>query len=347
MHPNKSSPLPRAWGEPPIAARFKAHARDFRVIEQLPFDLSGTGEHLWLWVEKTHANTQWVARQLARWASVRVRDVGYAGLKDRHGVTRQWFSIWLPGRETPTQPPAIEGVQVLEQMRHGRKLQTGALRGNHFVITLRAVRGDPATVEARLKTLAEEGFPNYFGPQRFGRGGANLQQARAWLADGMPRIKPELRSRHLSVLRSWAFNTVLAARVVRGDWNRHLPGEVLQLAGSERVFADDGSADLAERVRSKDLHPTGPLPGETPSLAEGEALALEKAVLAPMGLEPVWQAVRMKSARRTLRTLPEGLAWQWKEAGMLELSFFLPAGAYATALLRELMPDEQLEGRAE
>ncbi len=338
--------LPRAWGEPVMRADFKTRLEDFQVIEQLPFALDGAGEHLWLWVEKRGANTEWVARQLARWAGVRPRDVGTAGLKDRHGVTRQWFSIWLPGRAEPESLPEIEGVRVLEQVRHGRKLQTGALSGNRFVITLRNVAGDRSAIDARLQQLATEGFPNYFGLQRFGRDGANWARALAWVSTGMPRIKPAQRSRHLSVLRSGAFNQVLAARVQQGSWNRFMVGDVLQLDGSERVFADDGSAELALRVQQKDLHPTGPLPGETPSLAQGEVLALEQAVLAPMELEPVWRATRMKSARRALRAVPQELTWAWLDAHTLQLHFFLPAGRYATALLRELMDDNLLSDPA-
>ena len=334
----------RAWGTPVLTAVFKSRPEDFQVTEQLPFELDGEGEHLWLWVEKARANTQWVVRQLASWAGVRPRDIGTAGLKDRDGIARQWFSIWLPGRPAPTQPPDIEGVRILKRVRHGRKLQTGALSGNQFVITLRQVAGVRTAIEDRLQTLAQEGFPNYFGPQRFGHNGANLTRAQAWVAAGMPRIKPAERSRHLSVLRSAAFNAVLAARVHTGDWNRYQAGDVLQLAGSARVFADDGSADLAERVDAKDLHPTGPLPGETPSLAQGAVLAREQAVLAPLALEAVWQKTRMKSARRPLRALPQEMTWQWLNDETLQLTFFLPAGSYATALLRELMADALLSG---
>ncbi len=323
------------WPWPPLGdAFFKHQAEDFQVEEVLPFALSGEGEHLWLWVEKRDQNTEWVARQLARWADIPVRHVGYAGLKDRRAVTRQWFSLWLPGSADPDAPLALEGVRVLRLARHQRKLQVGALSANRFQIVLRQVTASQDAVAARLRQIERMGFPNYFGPQRFGRDGENLRQAHSWVAAGCPRVRPAVRSRHLSVLRAQVFNAVLAKRIGQDSWHRCLTGEVLQLDGSDRCFVDDGSPGLIRRVEAGDLHPTGPLPGEGGLHPLEDAAMIERAVLADFDwLQPVWRKWRMRQARRALRVLPRQLTWRWLDARTLCLRFTLPAGGYATSLL--------------
>lgn len=318
-------------------AVFKHSEEDFVVKEQLPFSLSGEGEHLWLWVEKQGANTEWVARQLAKVAGIPTRQVGYAGLKDRQGITRQWFSVWLPGKADPDfSSVSIPGVKVLKQVRHGRKLQFGALSQNHFQVRLRAVQlhGD---WEMRLQKLQQTGFPNYFGVQRFGREGRNIQAAWRWFEAGMPSIKRSERSRHLSVLRSQAFNTVLQHRVVQGNWAQAVSGDVFQLAGSSKVFLDDGDSALSQRVEEGDLHPTGPLLGEGGLQPTLQAADIEREALAPYeALAPLWSAVRMKGARRPLRVIPASLSWVHEDEQTLILSFSLPAGSYASVLVESL-----------
>lgn len=329
---------------PPLGrALFKQQLEDFQVEEVLPFSLSGSGEHLWLWVEKRGQNTAWVAQQLARWAGISAHHVGSAGLKDRHGVTRQWFSVWLPGRVDPDLSALqLDGVRVLKACRHGRKLQTGALAGNRFVITLRQVDASPEAVSQRLSEIRQVGFPNYYGMQRFGRDTTNIGQAWAWVEAGCPRIRPAVRARHLSVLRSLVFNAVLAERVAQDCWQRYVPGDVLQLAGSTRCFVDDGSEDLLIRVEEGDLHPTGPLPGEGGLQPGGKAGEIERAVLSRFSsLESLWCQVRMRQMRRALRVIPQQLTGQWRDAQTIVLSFFLPAGSYATALLDTLFDCRQ------
>ena len=321
------------------SAVFKQQPEDFQVEEQLPFPLEGEGEHLWLWVEKRGQNTQWVARQLAQWADISPRDVGYAGQKDRQAMTRQWFSLWLPGRTVPSiETCQIAGVKVLRACRHRRKLQTGALSANRFDILLREVDADQEAVSERLQLLQQRGMPNYFGPQRFGHAGQNVASAWHWLVKGGPKVAPALRRRHLSVLRSLAFNGILNRRVREDCWDRPLPGEVFQLAGSSRCFVDDGSADLPERVRQGDIHPTGALPGLAGKCCPfGEAAERESAVLADWpDPEQVWTRYRVWSQRRALRAFPEGLHWQWEAADRLRLRFYLPAGSYASVLLAQV-----------
>ncbi len=223
--------LPRAFGTPPLSARLRSSAADFRVEEILGYDADGHGEHAWLWVEKTGANTDWVARELARFADVPPVAVGFAGMKDRHAVTTQTFSVQLAGKPDPDWSTlALDGVRVLASTRHTRKLKRGSLRGNRFALVLRDARGDRSATEQRLAQIAARGVPNYFGDQRFGRRGDNVAQARAMF--GGRRVERNRRSMLLSAARSQIFNELLAARVEQGNWDAALDGEIWALAGS-------------------------------------------------------------------------------------------------------------------
>jgi len=331
------SELPRACGEPPLTARLRASPEDFQVEEILGYDPDGAGEHLLLWVEKRGANTDWVARELAKFAGVPAVAVGYAGLKDRHAVTRQTFSVQLAGRPDPdwsTFPHAE--VTVLAATRHSRKLKRGALRGNRFMLVLREVEGDRAQAESVLQRIATHGVPNYFGEQRFGREGGNVAQAQAMFAGR--RVDRDKRSMLLSAARSQIFNQVLAARVERACWDTPLEGEVWSLAGSRSWFGPEPFSDaLAERLARGDIHPSGPLWGQGEPPTQGDAGALEREIGAAHGdLVAGLAAARMDQERRPLRLLPGHLRWRWLADDALELSFELPAGAYATVVVREV-----------
>lgn len=334
------SELPYAYGQPQIQGQLRTAPEDFQVRETLGFSLEGSGEHVWLWVRKRNANTEWVARQLAKLAGTPTSAVGYAGLKDRHAVTEQWFSVQLPGRPEPDWS-AIDDpdMTVLEVMRHSRKLRRGALTGNAFRIVVRKLQGDGAELTERLKRLAVSGVPNYFGEQRFGQGGGNLVRAEAMLSG-----KEKVRDRHqhglyLSAARSALFNAVLARRVADQSWDRPLSGEVLMLAGSHSIFtAAEPDETIHRRVTEGDLHPTGPLWGAGELLATGAVRALEQAVAETLpifrdGLE----AAGLRQERRALRLLIGELALEFPHPDTAILSFHLPAGAYATVVLRELI----------
>lgn len=331
------SELPHACGAPPLTARMRASPEDFRVEEILGYDADGAGEHLLLWVEKRGANTDWVARELAKFAGVPQVAVGFAGMKDRQAVTRQTFSVQLAGKPDPDWStfPHRE-VSVLAATRHSRKLKRGALRGNRFVLVLREVEGDRAQAEQVLQQIATRGVPNYFGEQRFGREGGNVAQARA-MFEGR-RVDRSKRSLLLSAARSQIFNDVLAARVERGCWDTPLEGEVWCLAGSRSWFGPESFNDaLADRLARGDIHPSGPLWGQGEPPTKADAGALEREIGATHGdLTAGLADARMDQDRRALRLLPERLRWRWLADGALELSFELPAGAYATVVVREL-----------
>lgn len=340
-------PLPRAHGDAVLSARIRSTPEDF-FVEELPgFEPSGAGEHLLLTIEKRGMNTVFAAKRLAQWARVPEMSVSYAGLKDRHAVTRQRFSVHLPKKVAPD-IALLESdeLHVLEHTWHSRKLPRGALAGNRFVLVLRDVNGDPEAIAQRLQTMARRGVPNYFGEQRFGRGGDNVAQALAMFAGR--RVRREERTLLLSAARSELFNRVLAARVRAGNWDSALEGEVWSLDGSRSVFGPEPFTDeLARRLAQFDIHPSGPLWGrgelrsrasaaevEMNTLADGDAPAL-KAGLESAGLE---------QERRALRLRPADPAWEWLDDTSLRLSFSLPPGAYATVVLTELGDMNALAG---
>jgi len=329
-----------AHGGPVGTGRLRSRPEDFEVEEILGFEPDGEGQHRLLWVQKRDTNTDWLAGRLARFAGVKRRDVGYAGLKDRHAVTRQWFSVDLAGRDEPDWSAlGIEGVTVLRAEPHRRKLRRGTLQGNRFWIVIRELDAEPARLEARLDAVRRLGVPNYFGEQRFGRNGDNLQAAKA-LFGGRKIRDRHARSLSLSAARSWLFNDILNVRVERGDWNRPLAGDVMMLAGTRSHFvAEETGAELERRVHEFDIHPTGPLwgRGELPSRAEAGSLEAELPRRHPLFCQGLERA-GLEQERRALRLAVPDLAWTLDtEAGTLTLEFTLLAGAYATTVLREIV----------
>ena len=317
------------------------------VEELLGFDPDGAGSHVMLLVEKRGANTGWVAAQLARSASVPVRDVGWSGHKDRHALTRQSFTLpWSPAAPVdPCLDFCGEGYRVLAASRHGRKLRPGSHRANRFEIRVRDLEGDQELLRERMEAIAAHGVPSYFGPQRFGRGGGNLESARRWAGTGIAPADRTSRAFALSAARSAIFNAVLAERVRRGDWNRLLEGEAVMLDGRRSFFpATSVGAALEARCTTLDVHPTGPLwgRGDPPSL--GEARAVESLVAAA---EPqlcgLLAAQGLDRERRSLRVLVREIEWRVDPEGLL-LSFSLPRGAFATAVLHEIVRDAWSSG---
>jgi tRNA pseudouridine13 synthase len=328
--------LPRAHGEAVLRARLRSTPEDF-VVDELPaFEPDGCGEHLLLEVEKRGANTAWVAGQLARWAGIGEAAVGYAGLKDRHALTRQRFSLHLPGREAPPQWPEHPEFRVLSATRHSRKLARGALAGNRFTLRLRAVEGDHDAIAQRLAAIARRGVPNWFGEQRFGRDGGNLARARALFAGR--RMRRDQASILLSAVRSAAFNAVLAARVRAECWDRLLDGEVCMLAGSRSIFGPQPlDAALQQRCADGDVHPTAALWGAGDLRSRGRARSFDEQAQAIGGdLLAGLERAGLRQERRACRLAVDGLRWHWDDAATLVLAFGLPPGAYATAVLHEL-----------
>ncbi|MBA6117008.1 MULTISPECIES: tRNA pseudouridine(13) synthase TruD [Pseudomonas] len=330
---------PRASGDSLGSAVLKAVAEDFQVDEVLDIPLSGQGEHLWLWVEKRDLNTEEAARRLARAAGVPVRSISYAGLKDRQALTRQWFSLHLPGKADPDLSRAEDAsLRVLKQVRHQRKLQRGAHSANGFTLRLTAMTADHQALDARLALLKQQGVPNYFGSQRFGHAGGNIHDAQDWAARKALPEQRNVRSRLLSAARSYVFNQVLAARVADGSWQRAQVGDLLAFTDS-RSFFPAGEQECSDpRLAILDLHPTGPMWGEGPTPAAGVAGEREAAVAAQHPALCQWLAgAGMSQERRILRLPIGGLTWHYPEPDILQLEFVLPAGCFATVVVRELV----------
>jgi tRNA pseudouridine13 synthase len=330
---------PRAWGDPPVSAILRAQPSDFFVEEQLGFELSGSGEHAWLWIEKENLNTVDAAQRLARFAGVRERDISYAGLKDKNAVTRQWFSLHLLNREPDWSAWDDPALRILRSERHDRKLRRGAHRANRFEIDLRAVTGDGVAFEQRLREVGTQGVPNYFGEQRFGRDGRNLELARRWIAQGRPRLQRQQLGLNLSTLRSFLFNTVLARRVEDNNWCTPLEGEVFALRGSSSVFVQPLDAALQSRIDAGDVYLSGPLPGTASTPAPLGAVAeLERDCLAAHSdLVEALVASGVESARRSLRVVPLDWHAEQRDEDTWRLRFSLPKGCFATGVVRELV----------
>lgn len=308
---------PNAYPASGASATLKRLNEDF-IVTELPLQLpSGQGEHIWLDVEKNGANTAFVAQQLAAAAGVQERDVGHAGLKDRHAVTRQWFSIHLPKGETPdlTQLQHPE-FKVLSQSRHVKKLRPGDLKGNRFRIVLRDVTGERDAIEANLRVVASHGVPNYFGAQRFGHDGGNVEQGRAMLAREIRVRNPKKKGIYLSAVRSFVFNEVLALRIQQGLWGKTVPGDVMDDAG----------------------RPTGPMWGRGRVITTDLAQDLENGVAQRHAtLCDGMEHAGLDQERRALVASPLDMTWAWPQADQLVLTFSLPAGHYATSVLNEIL----------
>jgi tRNA pseudouridine13 synthase len=326
---------PRAHGAPLGRAQLRAVPEDFCVREWLGFEADNAGDHWLLKVRKRDANTLWVAKQLARIGGAHPKDVGFAGIKDRHALTEQSFTVpargdldWLQVRG--------EGFEVIAAARHRRKLKRGALKGNDFAIVLRDFSGDVSKLRERVSALSS-GVPNYFGPQRFGRDANNLTAAQQWAQSGRVPLDRHDRSFAISAARSAIFNAVLAARVADGSWNRLGEGDVANLDGSGSVFAV-ASVDevLARRCEELDIHPTGPLWGMN-STSSGAIAGLEAQVAAGF---PEFSALlgreRVEAERRPLRMRVNDLTCS-DEDGNVRLTFRLSRGSFATAVLHELI----------
>lgn len=334
-------------GEPQATGTLKASADDFRVVEDLGFAPDGDGEHLLVQVRKRGCNTAFVAEALAKFARIPARAVSYAGLKDRHAVTEQWFCLHVPGKVLPDFSAfALEGCEILNSARHRRKLRIGALRGNQFTLTLRNI-SDRAAVEARLAAIAEQGVPNYFGSQRFGRGGNNLIQAARWAREEIRVSERSKRSFYLSASRSALFNLIVSQRLSQGLATQVLAGDALQLAGRGSWFVanEDEMTVLQSRVDKLELCVTAPLPGDGDLGTQGDALAFEQRCLAGHEtLLGLLRRERVEVARRAALLYPQQMRWSWLDETSVTLDFWLPAGSFATSVVRELItPLEQMD----
>jgi tRNA pseudouridine13 synthase len=324
------------FGKPISQADLRTNNSDFIVKEILPFTPTGEGEHHMLHVRKNGMNTVYVAEILAKFAKVHPKEVTYAGQKDKNAITEQWFGIRIPGKETPEWTELNDDkLTILSSSRHSKKLRIGALLGNRFVLTLRNIN-NTADVESRLQQIAKLGVPNYFGEQRFGHDGKNLILGRQMLSGGRNIKDRHKRSMYLSAVRSNIFNQVVSFRLANHQVDT-VAGDCVMLAGSKSYFTAEVWDDvLNSRLAEKDIQLSAPLWGRGTPLAQGEALALELTPLAELSADlQGLEEAGLSQERRPLLLEPQGMKWQF-DADTLTLEFVLPAGSYATSVLREL-----------
>lgn len=319
-------------GKPDWNATLKAEPSHFKVNEVLGFEPSGSGEHFFVRIRKIGENTRYVANELAKACGVKSRDVSWAGLKDRHATTEQWFSVHLPGKPDPDLTEFVashEGVDaVVATTRHSTKLRPGDLRGNEFELVLSQL-AEPVALETRLVAIREQGVPNYFGSQRFGREGNNLHSARNW-GKGEFRVRDKAkRSFYLSAARSYLFNLIVSRRIQDGLFNLSLKGDL--------IFNDQGELDLCESDNVVSDSISAPMTGDNALPTKDKAQQYEQGVI---DCEPNLLAVirdnRMRHERRMMRLQPQNMCWQF-ENNAVRLSFALPAGSFATSVVRELV----------
>ncbi|WP_086873619.1 tRNA pseudouridine(13) synthase TruD [Kosakonia pseudosacchari] len=327
-------------GKPVASGVLKANPEDFVVVEDLGFEPDGEGEHILVRIVKNGCNTRFVADALAKFLKIHAREVSFAGQKDKHAVTEQWLCARVPGNAMPDLSAfQLEGCKVLEYARHKRKLRLSALKGNAFTLVLREI-SDRADVEARLQAIAQKGVPNYFGAQRFGIGGNNLQGALRWAQSDAPVRDRNKRSFWLSAARSALFNQIVSTRLKKTDFNQVVDGDALQLAGRGSWFVAtcEEQAELQTRVEAKTLMITASLPGSGEWGTQRDALAFEQQAVADAPeLQALLVREKVEAARRAMLLYPQKLSWNWWDDVTVELRFWLPAGSFATSVVRELI----------
>ncbi|MFC4700535.1 tRNA pseudouridine(13) synthase TruD [Glaciecola siphonariae] len=340
----------RLHGEPLATGRIKVCIDDFIVQERLGFALTGEGEHHLLWVEKRNTNTAFVAEQLAKFSGIALRDISYAGRKDKFARTLQYFSVYQGNNEAP-EWDAFEhpDINILNVTRHNKKLRTGALAGNTFTIKVRELSNsiDPNTLDERMQAISASGVPNYYGQQRFGEmhtkdktiynGNLHLGMR---MAQGEAIKNRNKRSMAISALRSYLFNHIASARIVNEQHQQVMMGDALQLAGSNSYFVvseQDDLVALRERLAKRDVLTTAPLFGSGRLATKAQALRFEKESLKQDNMiMDALRSVGLKQERRNVMLYPSKLQWSLED-DVLTLSFDLPSGSFATSVLREII----------
>lgn len=334
------------YGKPEAKGLLKAQDSDFEVVEQLGYDFAGHGEHFMVLIRKSGENTKYVVNELAKACGVKSRDVSWAGLKDRHAVTEQWLSVQLPGKSDPDLTDFVAehpGIEVLATARHDKKLRPGDLQGNRFTLRITELENCDE-LNARLEQIAQGGVPNYFGEQRFGHNGNNIVKARAWGNDEFRVRDKSKRSFYLSAARSWMFNQVLSQRIEQGKVSQLMLGDCLLAANDSRpMVVTDITPELEQQVASGELAISAPLLGDNELPTKADAQAFELAIVEQEpALVKLVRDNRMRHERRELLLVPEQMTWQF-DKNTLTLSFSLPAGAFATAVVRELLDAREPE----
>ena len=337
------NPPPLTPDLPGVGGRIKVQPDDFQVQEIPSYEPGGSGEHLYLWVEKRDVGPEFFARTIAQRLGVPVGAVGTAGLKDRHAVTRQWVSV---PQEAEPRLAKLDGggITLLKHSRHTNKLKPGHLKGNRFDILVRdADRSKTDAVSAVLDRIKSNGLPNYYGPQRFGRDGGNIDLGFRCLAGTQPkRLRPFVYKFALSAVQSLLFNDYLGRRIADGLFRTVLGGDVMAKWPAGGLFVAEDVPTEQRRFDDRETVTAGPMFGRHTFAAAGPAAEREAAVLADHKLTPRsfdGFGKLMGGTRRHNLIYLDDLTAAWEDAG-LRLAFTLPSGCYATVLLREVMKSD-------
>ena len=332
--------LAYAYQGPVASARLRSSVDDFQVRENLSFQPSGNGNHVYLYIQKRLLNTEDLCKKIAKLANVAPRDIGYAGLKDRNAVTCQWFSVDMSGKAQPDwEKLESDRIKVLTITRHERKLKHGSVSSNAFQLILRDVQGDTDQLSERLSLVKSRGVPNYFAEQRFGIDENNLTAAQQMFT-GQRKVKNRhLRGLYFSVARSYLYNLILSHRVTLNAWDQVMAGDAMILEGSRSFFVvEQVDEEIVRRLQQGDIHPSGPLWGKGELATQGEARDVELEALQDcFAWQQALQDHGLEQQRRALRLLIGDLYWEFNDPGVLQLTFTLPSGAYATSVVRELV----------
>jgi tRNA pseudouridine13 synthase len=325
------------YGKPQSRGAFKTAAEDFQVEEVLGYELTGSGEHIYVWLEKQNLNTAYVGEQLAKQFNLPLRQVSYAGRKDKYALTRQWFGLHIPGKTDPDfNQFSLEGAKILRHIRHNKKLKTGNLKSNKFTILIRHLK--PANdLMQRLEQVKEGGVPNYFGPQRFGNNNSNLHLGQT-LLDGQTVRNRNKRNLAISALRSWLFNNTVSERVAQKHFSQPFDGDAMILSGSNSFFVSDNlDKELGERLNKRDIQLSAPLWGKGELDSRNDAQQFELDVAHSQStLCHTLEEIGLEQQRRAISLYANNMNWQLDE-GQLALQFELPTGCFATSILRELI----------
>lgn len=329
------------FGKPKSQGDLRTNEADFQVSEFLPFQPTGEGEHVFIHLEKKGQNTVYVAKQLAKYFNVRESSISYAGLKDKHAVTQQYFTVHLPGKQNDDVSQFnVSGVKILSVTRHNKKLRIGSLLGNLFKLTLRNVT-NIADIEQRWQQIIQLGVPNYFGEQRFGHQGNNLVSAQEMFAGKKIRDKKK-RGFYLSAARSYLFNQFISERIKRDEFNKVMLGDVCMLSGTQSVFTVDNVDQVIEqRLSSGDINLTAPLWGQGQLMTKLTRFDFEKELANQYeNLTQGLERFGLKQERRAIRVMlasAQIAIEKTAQGSNVHLTFMLPAGCFATTILRELL----------
>lgn len=320
------------FGEPSINGTIKQNLADFQVFETLGFEPTGDGEHLYLYIEKKDITTDSVTQSLARHYGVKPYHIGDCGLKDAKAVTRQWFSVHLPGLKDFPNEPINEDYKVLERNWSLKKLKKGVHKGNSFIISLTNIQGDIDKANHQIEQIKQQGFANYYGEQRFGKGKKNVSSAMDAFKFNK-KLSRSKRSLYLSSLRSFLFNKILLNRITKDHWDEPIEGDCFMLDGSKSTFIDEISDQIISRYKEGDIHSIISLFGEGDDLVSRSALSFEISILdGHKDIQEVLLSEGLKKDKRAIRQNIKDLTYSF-ENNTLTLKFYLPKGCYATTLM--------------